>query len=148
MRRSVVTGRGELAPGVDIKTPSGSAVYAVMDGVISEVGDNYFVIKSDGEEDFKGNISTMYIAYCNVNTEHLNINQAVSKGDFITRTSNKKQEFGYLESLFSANSTQLGLNVVQMQTGFDFLNVACFYELSGTFWGIDPEIVLCLSDKE
>lgn len=134
--------------GVDIKTPSGSAVYAVMDGVISEVGDNYFVIKSDGEEDFKGNISTMYIAYCNVNTEHLNINQAVSKGDFITRTSNKKQEFGYLESLFSANSTQLGLNVVQMQTGFDFLNVACFYELSGTFWGIDPEIVLCLSDKE
>lgn len=142
---------GKEHSGISIIQNSGSDVYAMVNGTIANVGDNYFVlIGNDKDRDYYLKLMTVY---CNVDTSGLSKGQKVKKGEVISHVNNRRQEMEYLNML---NLTLLEhkdnyINLIDNDFGCDYLNITCYnsyeYMPADVPKIIDPEIILSLSDK-
>ncbi len=137
--------------GISIIQNSGSDVYAMVNGTIAYVGDNYFVLIGNDKD--RDNYLKLMTVYCNVDTSGLSKGQKVKKGEVISHVNNRRQEMEYLNML---NLTLLEhkdnyINLIDNDFGCDYLNITCYnsyeYMPADVPKIIDPEIILSLSDK-
>lgn len=142
---------GKEHSGISIIQNSGSDVYAMVNGTIANVGDNYFVLIGNDKD--RDNYLKLMTVYCNVDTSGLSKGQKVKKGEVISHVNNRRQEMEYLNML---NLTLLEhkdnyINLIDNDFGCDYLNITCYnsyeYMPADVPKIIDPEIILSLSDK-
>lgn len=131
--------------GISIIQNSGSNVYAMVGGEITEVGDNYFILRGF-EKDRKIYIEPV-IVYVNVDTSALSEGQEFEKGEVITHTNNRRQEMKYLKQIPPGYFDHGFVSLVDNSTGYDYLNITIFDFMDYRKTVIDPEIILSLANK-
>ena len=131
--------------GMSIIQNSGSRVYAMVSGKITEVGDNYFIYRGN-EKDRKIYLEPV-IVYVNVDTSSLSTGQEFEKGQVITRTNNRRQEMKYIKGIPAPFRDHGFVSLVDNSTGYDYLNITIFDYMDFRKTVLDPEIILSLSSK-
>ena len=131
----------EQHSGISIIQNSGSNVYAMVSGEITEVGDNYFIL-SGFEKDRKIYIQPV-IVYVNVDTSTLSVGQKIEKRQIITHTNNSRQEMQHLDCI----SKPFDISLIDNNTGYDYVNITIFDKNDYRKTVIDPEIIISLSDE-
>ena len=142
---------GKEHSGISIIQNSGSDVYAMVNGTILYVEDNFFILLAYPKD--RDNYLKLLVMYCNVDTSGLEVGQKVQKGEVISHVTNRRQEIKYEESLgqYLNEYTFDDLETIDNDCGYDYLNITCYDTYSYTpntpYRIIDPEIILSLSDK-
>lgn len=131
--------------GMSIIQNSGSRVYAMVSGKITEVGDNYFIYRGN-EKDRKIYLEPV-IVYVNVDTSSLSTGQEFEKGQVITRTNNRRQEMKYIKGIPAPFRDHGFVSLIDNSTGYDYLNITIFDYMDFRKTVLDPEIILSLSSK-
>lgn len=131
--------------GISIIQNSGSNVYAMVSGNISEVGDNYFILRGWAKQ--RDNYLDPVIVYVNVDTSGLSEDQEFKKGQVITHTNNRRQEMKYLDALGPPYFDRGFVSLIDNDAGYDYLNISLFDYMDYEKKAIDPEIVLSLVSK-
>lgn len=137
--------------GISIIQNTGSPVYAMVNGKIAHVDDNYFV--TIGATKNRDNYVQIMTVYCNVDTSGLSKNQTLKKGEVISYVNNRRQEMVYMDTLSTTllEYTDDYITLTDNDYGYDYLNISCFNVNTTTPaalpYVIDPEIILSLSGK-
>jgi len=139
---------GKEHSGISIIQNSGSDIYAMVNGTIAYVGDNFFVLSGmDKDRDF---YVKLMVIYCNVDTSELSEGQTVQKGEVISHVNNRRQEMEYAETI-PLTLYDKYINLIDSDSGYDYLNITCYNSYMSTPTDtpsiIDPEIILSLSNK-
>lgn len=137
---------GQKHSGISIVQNSGSNVYAMVSGKITEVGENHFILHGfESDRDF---YVEPIIVYCNVDTSKLAVGQLVAKGDILTQTNNRRQEMKYKKSLNDIIDADTGfVELINHNCGLDYLNITIFDDMNVYRESIDPEIIISLANK-
>ena len=88
--------------GMSIIQNSGSSVYAMVSGEITDIGENFIVFHGFAKQ--RDIYLDPVIVYVNVNTAGLSVGQEFKKGQVITHTNNKRQEMQYKKNLSLSKS--------------------------------------------
>lgn len=131
--------------GMSIIQNSGSNVYAMVSGEITDIGENFIVFHGFAKQ--RDIYLDPVIVYVNVNTAGLSVGQEFKKGQVITHTNNKRQEMQYKKNLSPPFFDQGFVSLINNNTGYDYLNITIFDFMDYQKSVIDPEIILSLANN-